>query len=138
MSWSAFGREEMLDRLNRDPNRQMALERRLMENPAVADVAKQLFASGRMPTALPVQKRQGPPGQPTSGLPVKRLASRRASAGVAYQGRSSPSPYDPYLVSAATRSPSKSPRPTSSPTSRWAANGPVRPANQAIGNDTSK
>jgi hypothetical protein len=41
----------MLDRLNRDRTRQMALERRLMGNPALADVAKQLYVSGRVPEA---------------------------------------------------------------------------------------
>lgn len=49
VSWSAFGREEMLDRLNRDRTRQMALEHRLMGNPEVTDLAKQLYASGRAP-----------------------------------------------------------------------------------------
>jgi ubiquinone/menaquinone biosynthesis C-methylase UbiE len=53
VSWSAFGRDEMLDRLNHDRTRQMALERRLMGNPAVADLAKQLYAWGRVRTALP-------------------------------------------------------------------------------------
>jgi SAM-dependent methyltransferase len=51
VSWSAFGRAGMLDRLNRDRGGQMALERRLMGNPEVADLAKQLFASGRVPSA---------------------------------------------------------------------------------------
>lgn len=51
VTWSAFGREGMLDRLNRDRTRQMALERRLIGNPALADVAKQLYASGRVPDA---------------------------------------------------------------------------------------
>ena len=51
VSWSAFGREGMLARLNRERTRQMTLERRLMANPAMADVAKQLYASGRVPTA---------------------------------------------------------------------------------------
>lgn len=50
VGWSAFGRERLLDRLARDRTRQMALERRLMGNPLLADVAKQLYASGRVPS----------------------------------------------------------------------------------------
>jgi len=53
VSWSGFGREGMLDRLDRDRARQMALERRLMGDRAVADLAKQLYASGRVPAAVP-------------------------------------------------------------------------------------
>lgn len=49
VGWSVFGRERLLDRLARERSRQLALEHRLAGNPVLADLGKQLYASGRVP-----------------------------------------------------------------------------------------
>jgi SAM-dependent methyltransferase len=49
VGWSALGRERMLRRLTDKRDRQMAVERRLADSALLADVAKQLYVSGRVP-----------------------------------------------------------------------------------------
>jgi SAM-dependent methyltransferase len=47
---SAFGRVQLIERLTRDWNAQMAIERRLAESPILADLGKHLLISGRRPS----------------------------------------------------------------------------------------
>ena len=51
VGWTAFGRERTVDRLAGDRARHLALESRLGGSPLLADVAKQLYAVGRVPAA---------------------------------------------------------------------------------------